>query len=121
MTLKTIEKNGVSVAVIESSEVVIKDAGSALDLIATANYETGSERIAIAKSAVAEDFFCLSSGLAGEVLQKFINYHAKLAIYGEFSAYTSKPLHDFIYESNKGKDIFFTGTVEEATEKLSRA
>ena len=45
----------------------------------------------------------------------------KLAIVGDFSGYTSKPLRDFIYESNNGSHVFFVATVEEALEKLSRA
>ena len=32
----------------------------------------------------------------------------------------SKPLKDFIYESNKGRDIFFVSSEEDAIEKLSR-
>ena len=68
---------------------------------------------------ITEDFFVLSSGLAGEVLQKYINYGGKIAIYGDFSRYTSKPLKDFIYESNKGKDVFFVATKEEAVQKLA--
>lgn len=35
------------------------------------------------------------------------------------SEYTSKPLRDFIYESNKGKDIFFVSSEDEALKKLS--
>lgn len=31
---------------------------------------------------------------------------------------TSKPLHDFIYESNHGRSFFFVPTKEEAIEKL---
>lgn len=30
----------------------------------------------------------------------------------------SKPLHDFVYESNQGKDIFFVSAQEEAVEIL---
>lgn len=56
--------------------------------------------------------------MAGEILQKFINYHVKIAIYGDYSVYTSKPLRDFIYESNHGKDVFFVETKEEAIQKL---
>ena len=70
---------------------------------------------------VAEEFFILSSGLAGEVLQKYVNYHFKLAIWGDFSHYTSKPLHDFIYESNQGNDFFFVASQEEALRKLAEA
>lgn len=68
-----------------------------------------------------EDFFILSTKIAGEILQKFILYNFKLAIVGDFSGYTSKPLKDFIYESNKGRDIFFVSSVEDAIERLGRA
>jgi hypothetical protein len=43
----------------------------------------------------------------------------KVAIVGDFSVYTSKSLRDFIYESNKGKCIFFLNSEEQALEKLS--
>lgn len=121
MKIRTIERNGVVIAIVESDEKLITDVQSALDLIATVQYESGGKRIVLGKRAVADEFFILSSGLAGEVLQKFINYHTKLAIVGDYSGYTSKPLHDFIYESNNGRDVFFTGTEEDAVERLSRA
>lgn len=35
-----------------------------------------------------------------------INYGGRIGVYGDYSHYTSKPLHDFIYESNKGHDVF---------------
>lgn len=54
------------------------------------------------------------------MLEKFITYQAKLAIFGDYSHYTSKPLKDFIYESNKGKDVFFVATQDEALERLTR-
>lgn len=110
-----------TVAVVTGEEKVITDAQSALDLIMTARYETGTNLIAVDKEAITEDFFVLSRGLAGEVLQKFINYQAKIAIFGDFSQYTSKPLKDFIYESNKGRDIFFVSTKTEAVERLANA
>ena len=72
------------------------------------------------KRNIADEFFVLSSGMAGEILQKFINYHIKIAIYGDYSKYTSKPLKDFIYESNKGKDVFFVSSLDEAVEMLTR-
>ena len=61
----------------------------------------------------------MSTCLAGEILQKFINYGVRFAIYGDFSKYTSKPLKDFMYESNKGKDIYFQPTASLAVDKLS--
>ena len=108
-------------AVVWSDEIVISDVQSALDWMMSAKYETGCDRLAINKTAVAEDFFILSRGLAGEVLQKFVNYGVRLAIYGDYSRYTSKPLRDFIYESNKGRNVFFVADAETAVDKLSHA
>lgn len=31
----------------------------------------------------------------------------RIAIYGDFSKYNSKPLKDFVYESSSGRDVFF--------------
>ena len=113
--------NGVGVALVTGTEKVITDIQSALDLAMTVRYQTGEARIAIAKGLICEDFFILSTGVAGEILQRYINYHVKMAIYGDFSRYTSKPLHDFIYESNQGRDFFFVPTQEEAIERLAEA
>lgn len=38
----------------------------------------------------------------------------------DYSRYTSKPLKDFIYESSKGKDIFFVETLEQALDFLTK-
>lgn len=112
---------GVDIAAVSGGGKAITDAQSALDLAMTVKYETGADRIAIPKDLICEDFFILSTGLAGEVLQKFINYHVKAAIYGDYTRYTSKPLRDFIYESNNGHDFFFVATEEEAIQKLAEA
>ena len=119
MNIEKTTVNGKTVAVIPGKEKVITDVQSALDLIMIAKYEAGTNLLAVDKEAIVEEFFILSRGLAGEVLQKFINYQAKIAIFGDFSKYTSKPLKDFIYESNKGKDIFFVATQEDAIDKLT--
>lgn len=119
MKILTEKINGNNIAVIESNEKVIVDSQSAIDLIASVNYRTKSSLIVISKNAIAEDFFILSTGIAGDILQKFINYHAKIAIYGDFSVYTSKPLHDFIYECNNGNDIFFAKSKDDALDMLS--
>lgn len=121
MKIETVTENGVQVAVPTGEGKLITGPQDALDLAMTVKYEAGARRIAIDKKNIAEDFFILSSGMAGEILQKYINYHVKLAVWGDFSRYTSKPLHDFIYESNEGKDFFFVATREEAVKRLAEA
>lgn len=120
MKITKVEAAGGNIAILSGNEVLIIDVQSALDLIATVHYEADSNRIILNKSLIHESFFDLKTRLAGEILQKFINYRVKVAIVGDFSVYTSKSLKDFIYESNNGNDIFFLPTEEQAIEKLSQ-
>ena len=120
MELSKVEKNGIVCAVVNSETLVITDAQSALDVLMSAKYDVGTKNIVIDKKLIVEDFFILSKGLAGEILQKYINYGGRIAIYGDYTHYTSKPLKDFIYESNKGKDVFFVTTQDEAINMLTR-
>ena len=99
---------------------LIANAQDALDLIATARYLHGEVKLAVDKADIAEAFFDLKTGLAGEVLQKFVNYKTPLAVVGDFSGYTSKALRDFITESNRGSAVFFVPDMETAAEKLGR-
>lgn len=121
MNIEHLKADGIDIAVVSSDETVMIDAQSALDLVMSVKYKTGAERIVLDKHAICGDFFILSTGIAGEILQKLINYHVKMAVYGDYSHYTSKPLKDFIYESNCGKDFFFVSTREEAIQKLIEA
>ncbi len=119
MKIEVVKKNYTEVAVVDSDELLITDVQSALDFVMTVKYETGCTNIAVNKNAVVNDFFILSTCLAGEILQKFINYGVRFAIYGDFSKYTSQPLKDFMYESNKGNDIYFQPDASLAVDKLS--
>ncbi|WP_349667596.1 DUF4180 domain-containing protein, partial [Lacrimispora sp.] len=77
MKIDIITQNGIPIAVISGEELLIQDVNSALDLMAQVKYETGSSRLVVLKEAITEDFFRLSTRLAGEVLQKFVNYGVK--------------------------------------------
>ena len=91
-----------------------------LDCMVTATYEDCIGLI-VPKECLPGDFFRLGTGLAGEILQKFSNYKMKIAVTGDFSGYTSKSLRDFIYECNKGSQVFFKATVEEGMAALIQA
>lgn len=119
MKITSIQQNGKAIALVDSSELLITDLQSALDLMATIRYETDSDRFVIHKAAINEQFFDLRTRLAGEILQKYINYQMKIAIVGDFTVYDSKSFNDFVFECNKGKDIFFLPTEEAAIEKLA--
>lgn len=117
MNFNTVGKDNRSVF-IEHDELVITDVQSAMDLMATVYYEKDCDKIILDKSLITEDFFQLKTKVAGEILQKFVNYHVKLAIIGDFTVYNSKALQDFIYECNEGSNIFFVDTLETAIYKM---
>lgn len=121
MKVNIITQNGVRIAHVEGDTKLITDAQSALDLAMTVQYDTECNRIVMSKELIDESFFVLSTKIAGEILQKFVNYHVKLAVYGDFDIYTSKPLRDFIYESNQGNHFFFVEDLVSALEKIGLA
>jgi hypothetical protein len=108
-----------NIVVITSDVPVIVDKASALDLIMSCAYEKGTRLIVIEKTAFAADFFKLSTSLAGGIVQKFANYRFRVAVFGDFSGYTSAPLKAFMAESNRGKVIHFVPNEQEAVALLS--
>lgn len=118
MNYRTVEAEGKPIAILEGNDVLLTDVQSALDLMATITFTAGTTRIVVNKAQIGEDFFDLSTKLAGEILQKMINYQVKIAIVGDFSGYTSKSLQDFIRECNRGQDIFFVPDEQQAIARL---
>ena len=119
MKIRTVNKGYTSIAVIASDDVLINTAQDALDLMTTVRYHYGCDKMVITAENICKDFFSLQSGIAGEIMQKYINYGMALAIVGEFDQYHSKSLKSLIYESNKRTKIFFKTTESEALEALS--
>ncbi len=118
MEIEIIKNKGIRIAEIISDKIEIKNVQDALDVMADCDYQ-GARNIIVHKKNLAPGFFDLSTGLAGEVFQKFSNYRVRLAIVGDFSAYKSKSLQDFMYESNIMGRIIFIRSKEEALDRLS--
>lgn len=118
MELRISKIEGTDVAVVEGSEVIIRDAQDALDLMASIMYTHGCTKAVLNKANITEEFFRLQTGLAGEILQKFTNYRFVVAIFGDFDLYESKSLRDFIYESNQGRQVFFAKDQQSALDHL---
>jgi hypothetical protein len=118
MEIKVHNVNGSRIAELVSEEVIINTTDDGLDLMGNLYYQ-GFDKILIHEENLTPDFFDLKNGIAGEILQKFSNYRVRLAIVGDFSKYTSKSVNDFIYESNKVKQIVFVGSVTDAIRILS--
>lgn len=118
MTVRVVRGAKHPVALAAGPGLLIHDAQSALELIAEVWYTTHCDRILADKTTVSEAFFDLRTGVAGEVLQKFSNYQARLAIIGDFQGYQSKSLAAFIAECNRGGHILFLADEAEALSRL---
>ena len=108
-----------TIAEVISDVTILENAEDGLDLMGNLYYQ-GYDKVIFHAKNITPEFFDLKTGLAGEVLQKFSTYRMRLAIVGDFSAYSSKSLRDFIYESNQGRQVNFVSTVSEALAALSR-
>lgn len=110
MEIKTHIVNEEKVAEIVSDEIIINSVEDALELVGNIYYQ-GFEKLVISEKNLTSDFFNLKNKLAGDILQKFLNYRIRLSIIGDFKKYESQSLRDFILESNKGKQINFVGNL----------
>ena len=91
----------------------------AVDLIAD-SWGQREALFAIPVQRLPEEFFDLSTGLAGALLQKFVGYRRRVAILGDISAHTarSSALAGLVYESNRGNDVWFLADRSELDERL---
>lgn len=109
--------NNKTIAEIVTDAVVITNGQDAIELIYNPLI-AGADRVILHQRNLTEGFFTLSTGIAGDILQKFVNYRCRLAIVGSFSTVSSNSLADFIRESNKGKSIFFADDLAAAIQAL---
>ena len=80
-----------------------------------------AEWIAVPAARLDPAFFTLSSGVAGEFVQKFANYGLRLAVVGDISDALgrSAALRDFVGESNRGRQVWFVADADELARRLS--
>lgn len=94
----------------------------AVDLIGAAiNHKTSL--ILIPVERLDDDFFQLRTRIAGEMIQKFVTYRMRLAVIGDISRHMdeSSALRSFVYESNRGGQVWFVSNTEELDQRLERA
>ncbi|HEX3363577.1 DUF4180 domain-containing protein [Phenylobacterium sp.] len=86
-------------------------------------FDSGARLVAVPLSRLGPDFLRLSTGVAGGVLQKLVNYRFQITVVGDVSdaAAKSEPLRDFIRESNRGKTVWFVEDLAALDAKLAGA
>jgi hypothetical protein len=76
---------------------------------------------AIPVERLGEGFLTLSTRVAGEVTQKFVNYGRRVAFVGDISAAVaaSGALRDYVRECNRGRHVWFVADMAELEAKLA--
>ncbi|MET9698494.1 DUF4180 domain-containing protein [Streptomyces sp. NPDC006529] len=115
-----VEHHGVPVLVCDADGAPIATAQDALDqLIGGAFYR--AEVVAVPAERFDARFFDLSTGLAGEILQKFVSYRVRLVVVGDITHHlrASKALPDLVREANRGRDAWFVDDLEALAARLA--
>ncbi|MFF9007020.1 DUF4180 domain-containing protein [Streptomyces goshikiensis] len=91
-----------------------------LDLIGNAGYQ-GAEWVVVPAERFDDAFFRLRTRVAGDIVQKFVQYRLGMAVIGDISRHTeaSSALRDFVRECNRGRQTWFLADVEELRERLA--
>lgn len=87
-----------------SAEHPLATEQDALDLLA-ACFEHETRLIVLHSQALTGEFFDLRTGLAGKVLQKFVNYRVKVAVVLADEGVVKGRVKEWFAESNKGNDF----------------
>jgi len=117
MRIETHRIGQAKVAEIQAEGLVLTSVEDRLSLLGDLYYQ-GFDKIILHEENIVPEFFDLKTKLAGEVLQKFVQYRIPLAVVGDFSKYTSKSLRDFIYECNQGRQVNFVLELSSALKDL---
>ncbi|MFB7462196.1 DUF4180 domain-containing protein [Streptomyces sp. NPDC056224] len=117
-SLQTI--NDVPVLVYEAEGGTIASEREALDCIGDAGYQ-GARWVVIPSARFDESFFRLSTRLAGEIIQKFVQYRMGIVVLGDITPHTaaSPALRDFVRECNRGHQTWFLADLGELRERLT--
>jgi hypothetical protein len=101
---------------------LLRNERDVVDLIGEV-FSESPDWVALPTSRLPEDFFRLRTRLAGEMIQKFVNYGLWLAIVGDLSQQVaaSEALADFVRESNRGGQVWFVQDLDELQRKLGTA
>ncbi len=114
--------NDVPVWVCAPEGDVIGGEQDALDLIGDAGYQ-GARWVVVPAERFDEAFFRLRTRIAGDIVQKFVQYGVGLVVLGDISRHTeaSSALRDFVRECNDGRQTWFLADIEELRERLGRS
>lgn len=98
---------------------VIASERDATEVLGNASY-LGADHVLVTAEQLGPGFRDLSSGLAGAVAQKFVNYGMRLVVVGVDPDAGSESWRAWVRESNRGSHLWFLADREEALARIAR-
>jgi hypothetical protein len=83
-------------------------------------FSQGAQWLAIPVNRLDDDFFRLRTRVAGEIVQKFVQYGMRVAFVGNISQHVanSEAFRDFVREANRGKHFSFVANFDDLHHRL---
>jgi DNA-binding PadR family transcriptional regulator len=103
MNYKVIERDDKKYIECDSSETPLRSEQDALDLMAVC-FENDMHLLMLHSEVLTDDFFKLKTGLAGQILQKLINYQIKTVLVLANEEKVKGKFKDLMTEVNRGND-----------------
>ncbi|MGL4106678.1 DUF4180 domain-containing protein [Clostridium sp. LP20] len=117
MKYRIVEKENKKYIMYEGDEKKISTEDDVIDIVST-SFEHDTGLIIINSKALSEDFFNLRTGLAGVMLQKFINYHIKFVILLDNKEDLSLRFKELVGEANRGNEFRVVADIAEGEKWL---
>jgi hypothetical protein len=121
-TDRRIEIGGVAVWLCAPQRSPLASERSATDLIGEV-FGSGARLVAIPVARLGPGFLTIGTRIAGEFIQKFVNYGFQVAFVGDVAdaVAASDALRDFIRESNRGRHVWFVPDLAALEVKIAAA
>ncbi|MFI5827897.1 DUF4180 domain-containing protein [Streptomyces sp. NPDC051578] len=103
-----VRQHGVPVLVCDAEGARIATVQDALDHLIGVAFQ-GADMVAVPTVRFDDGFFDLRTGLAGAVMQKFVDYRLRLVVVGDLSPHlrSGTALRDMVREANRGRHVWF--------------
>jgi hypothetical protein len=119
LNYKVVNKNNVKYIEFASEVWKLSSEQDVVDCISIC-MENDVYTIMFHSNVLSEDFFNLKTRIAGMALQKFINYHVKVAVIIENEEKLNDRFKEMIMESNKGNNFRTFKDIAEAESWISK-
>jgi hypothetical protein len=119
MTDTVIELGGVRVLLCDANGEKLRSERDAIDIVGTALSER-CKLVVLPVERLDDAFFSLKTRIAGEIIQKFVNYELRVVIIGDIAHHVqaSTALRDFVFETNRGNQVWFLADRAELESRL---